>query len=475
MSNRYFIQTLGCAKNTADSDGISAVLDSAGFSAVETPEDADVMIVNTCGFLQASRQESLEAMRALGQHKQSDQLLIAAGCLISRYGENVKQEVPDVDGVIDAGKWLAMPRFIQYLREHGGENREWFDDAYLNLPREQLQARSVTAHLHRHAHGPSAFLKIADGCDRPCTFCIIPAIKGSHRSKSMDDVIAEARELVAQGVREIVLVAQDTTAYGWDWNQRDVLATLMERMCVEVEGMEWLRLMYAYPGHVTPRLIETMARFPQIVNYLDIPLQHADPQVLQRMKRPNITTTRRMLKDLRAAMPDLAIRTTFIVGFPGETDDEFHSLLEFLEEQEFDRVGVFEYSPEQGTPAGEMRGQIPHKVKARRRHEAMMLQQGISLNKNRALVGKTLQVLTEGVGEIEGSAMRDPELDCGNCVSIARSYRDAPEVDGVVIVQSELPIGRFVPVKITQASEYDLFAEPAQTSENPIVLRDLLC
>lgn len=462
MSNRFFIQTLGCAKNTADSDGITAILERAGFENAETPETADVMIVNTCGFLQASRAESLEAMRALGQNKQDGQLLIAAGCLISRYGENVKREVPSVDGVIDAGRWLAMPRFIQYLREHGHGDSQWFDEAYLNLPREQLNARSVTDYLPRHARGPSAFLKIADGCDRPCTFCIIPAIKGGHRSKPLDAVIAEARELVSQGVQEIVLVAQDTTAYGWDWGQRDVLATLMERLCAEVDGLKWLRLMYAYPGHVTPRLIEVMARYPQIVHYLDVPLQHGDAQVLHRMKRPNPITTTRMLDDLRAAMPDLALRTTFIVGFPGETEDEFENLLEFLEAQQFDRVGVFEYSQEEGTPAGVMGKQVARKTKAQRRHEAMLTQQSISLAKNRARVGTVLNVLIEGVGEIEGNAaMRDPALECGNCVSIGRSYRDAPEVDGIVIVRDEIPIGRIARVKITDASEYDLMGEPA--------------
>ncbi len=466
MSNRFFIQTLGCAKNTADSDGIEAVLQRAGFESAESPEEADVMIVNTCGFLQASRHESLEAMRALGQNKQDGQLLIAAGCLISRYGENVKQEVPSVDGVIDAGRWLAMPRFIEYLRTQGqaangnAGGDTWFEEAYINLPRSQLPARSVTDYLPRHAHGPSAFLKIADGCDRPCTFCIIPAIKGGHRSKPMDAVIDEARELVAQGVQELVLVAQDTTAYGWDWKERDVLATLMERLCVEVEGMKWLRLMYAYPGHVTPRLVKVMATYPQIVHYLDVPLQHGDGRVLQRMKRPNPVTTKRMLDDLRTAMPDLSIRTTFIVGFPGETEDEFDGLLDFIQEQQFDRVGIFEFSLEEGTPAGAMDKQVSRKVKARRRHDAMVTQQAISLAKNRAFIGKTMDVLIEGVGEIEGNAaMRDPASECGNCVSIGRSYRDAPEVDGIVIVQNELPIGKMVKVRITQASEYDLIAE----------------
>lgn len=457
MLNRFFIQTLGCAKNTADSDGIGSVLERAGFEPADAPEEADVMIVNTCGFLQASRHESLEAMRALGQIKHEGQLLIAAGCLISRYGENVKTEVPAVDGVIDAGRWLAMPRFIQYLRENTNGNANWFDEAYLNLPREQLAARSVTDYLPRHPHGPSAFLKIADGCDRPCTFCIIPAIKGGHRSKPMDAVLAEAQELVRQGVHEIVLVAQDTTAYGWDWGKRDVLAPLMERLCNEVEGLKWLRLMYAYPGHVTPRLVEVMASYPQIVHYLDVPLQHGDGRVLHRMKRPNAVTTKRMLDDLRAAMPDIALRTSFIVGFPGETEEEFDGLLDFIEEQQFDRVGIFEYSLEEGTPAGMMDAQVSRKVKARRRHEAMLTQQTISLAKNRAFLGRTLDVLIEGVGEIEGNAAtRDPALNCANCVSIGRSYRDAPEVDGIVIVQDELPIGKMARVKITQASEYDL-------------------
>ncbi len=224
--------------------------------------------------------------------------------------------------------------------------------------------------------------------------------------------------------------------------------------------MKWLRLMYAYPGHVTPRLVKVMATYPQIVHYLDVPLQHGDGRVLQRMKRPNPVTTKRMLDDLRTAMPDLSIRTTFIVGFPGETEDEFDGLLDFIQEQQFDRVGIFEFSLEEGTPAGAMDKQVSRKVKARRRHDAMVTQQAISLAKNRAFIGKTMDVLIEGVGEIEGNAaMRDPASECGNCVSIGRSYRDAPEVDGIVIVQNELPIGKMVKVRITQASEYDLIAE----------------
>jgi ribosomal protein S12 methylthiotransferase len=463
LEGRFYIHTLGCAKNVADSDGIHSVLERAGLQVSDLPEDADVLVVNTCGFLQSSRAESLELLRSLGHSKQDGQLLIASGCLVSRYGEVIRREVPAVDAVIDAGKWIAMPRLIEWLRENGRSPGDWFDESYLNLPPDQIAARSVSEYLPRRAQGPSAFLKIADGCDRPCTFCIIPAIKGIHRSKLLEAALAEARALVNQGAQEIVLVAQDTTAYGWDWGQRDQLALLIERLCTEVEGLRWLRLMYAYPGHVTPRLIEVMARFPQVVHYLDIPLQHAHPDVLQRMKRPNSVVTRRLLDDLRGAMPDIGIRTTFIVGFPGETDAEFERLLEFLEEQKFDRVGIFEYSREDGTPAGAMLDQIGHKVKARRRGEAMELQQSISLAKNRTFVGMTLEVLIEGTGELEPDSTRlRPQR--AEAVSIGRSYRDAPEVDGIVIVRNELPVGKFARIKITHGTEYDLIGRPENDS-----------
>jgi ribosomal protein S12 methylthiotransferase len=457
---KYYMLTLGCAKNVADSDGIGALLERAGYSVAEHSRDADVLIVNTCGFLQASRQESLGALRDLGDEKRNGQLLIAAGCLISRYGETVQKEVPQVDGVIDAGRWLALPRFLEYLRGNvRATGSDWMSEAYAGLPGELspridgglISARSVVEPLPRKAIGPSAYLKIADGCDRPCTFCIIPAIKGAHRSKPIDAVVAEARDLVAQGVKEIVLVAQDTTAYGWDWGKRDVLATLIERLCGEVEGLQWLRLMYTYPGHITPRLIETIGRCPQALHYIDVPLQHAHPETLKRMQRPNINVTRLMLDSLRAALPDVSIRTTFIVGFPGETDEEFQGLLEFLQEQGFDRVGVFEYSKEEGTPAATLAHQVSRKVKERRREEAMARQQKISLAKNQHLVGKELDVLIEGSGD---------------GITISRSYRDAPEVDGVVIIQKELPVGQFMRVRVTQAMEYDLMAVPVEQHEN---------
>jgi len=446
---RYYLLTLGCAKNVADSDGMGAILAQAGLAAADRAADADVLIVNTCGFLQAARRESLDALRDLGERKRRDQLLIAAGCLISRYTEGVQREVPQVDAVIDAGHWLALPHLIATLRRFSNLRkddapRDWLTDAYAGLPLEQLAARSIVEQLPRAPRSPSAYLKIADGCDRPCAFCIIPAIKGAHRSKPVDAVIAEARDLVAQGVKEIILVAQDTTAYGWDFGTRDALAPLIEELCTKVEGLQWLRLMYTFPGHVTPRLIETMARYPQVVHYLDVPLQHAHAETLKRMKRPNVAVTREMLGALRAALPDLALRTTFIVGFPGETDAEFQALLDFLREQQFDRVGIFEYSREEGTPAAMLPDQVAAKTKKYRRERAMALQQKISLAQNQQWVGKELDVLVEGAGD---------------GVSIARTYRDAPEVDGVVIVQNELPVGEFARVRITQAIEYDLMGQ----------------
>jgi ribosomal protein S12 methylthiotransferase len=448
---QYYLLTLGCAKNVADSDGIGAILAEAGMNNTEHAADADVLIVNTCGFLQASRQESLDALRDLANHKRADQLLVAVGCLISRYGAGIRRQVPQVDGVIDAGHWLALPRLIHHLKTDEAVPKDWLTEAHDGLPLAQLAARSIVEQLPRMPHGPSAYLKIADGCDRPCAFCIIPAIKGAHRSKPMNAVLAEARDLVTHSVKEIVLVAQDTTAYGWDFGQRDALAALIETMCIEVDGLQWLRLMYTFPGHVTPRLIETMAHYPQVVHYIDVPLQHAHPETLKRMKRPNIEVTREMLNALRAALPNLAIRTTFIVGFPGETEEEFGALLEFLEEQQFDRVGVFEFSREDGTPAATLPDQVPGKTKKYRRERAMATQQKISLAKNLRWMGKELRVLVEGVGD---------------GVSIARSHRDAPEVDGVVLIQQELLIGEFARVKITRALEYDLVGEIIRKGSN---------
>jgi ribosomal protein S12 methylthiotransferase len=296
--------------------------------------------------------------------------------------------------------------------------------------------------------GASAYIKIADGCRRPCAFCAIPLIKGTAVSRPQGAILAEARALRDAGVREIVLIAQDTTDYGHDLGVKDGLAELLEALPGAVPEVDWIRVMYAFPGYVTDRMIATMAAHPQLVPYLDMPLQHADPLVLRAMRRPaNMDWVRRTLSKMRAAMPDLALRTTFIVGYPGETDEAFQTLLDFIEEIRFDRVGAFQFSFEPGTTSEPLGDPVRPEVKQERWERLMELQQGISLERNQEQVGRTLDVLIEGQGEVEGSGER---------ISIGRSYRDAPEIDGVVLIEGDIPAGEMVPARITGALTYDL-------------------
>jgi ribosomal protein S12 methylthiotransferase len=302
--------------------------------------------------------------------------------------------------------------------------------------------------------GTSAYLKIADGCRRPCAFCTIPAIKGTMKSRPPALILDEVRRLAASGLRELVLIAQDLTDYGSDLGMKDGLPTLLEDICQAAPQIDWVRLMYAYPGAVTDRLIETIVRHPQICHYLDIPLQHAHPATLRRMRRPsNLDWVHRTIGKMRSALPDLCVRTTFIVGYPGETDAEFQALLDFVGEMQFDRVGVFTYSYEAQTPSGALPDQLPEDVKQARRNALMEKQQPISLQRNQRLVGKTLHALIEG---------HDKGLSFG------RTYRDAPEVDGLVIVDGTLPVGEMVPVHVDGALEYDLTA--SVETEQPLIV-----
>jgi ribosomal protein S12 methylthiotransferase len=308
--------------------------------------------------------------------------------------------------------------------------------------------------LRAAVQGASAYLKIADGCRRPCAFCAIPLIKGTEVSRPMEVILQEARQLQDLGVKEIILIAQDTTDYGHDLGIKDGLAELLERIVVVAPEVSWLRIMYAFPGYVTVRLVEVMAAYPQIIHYLDIPLQHAHPATLRRMQRPaNIDWVYRTLEKMRTAMPDLALRTTFIVGYPGETENEFQTLIDFVKAIRFDRVGAFQFSFEPGTPCEALGDPIPPDVKRERWERLMEVQQGISLEKNQDYVGKTMQVLIEGQGEIREQTKKS--ANAGK-LSLGRSYRDAPEIDGVVLVESDLPSGSFVPVLITGAMPYDL-------------------
>ncbi len=446
MSSKTFhLISLGCSKNTVDAESMAQLLQREGYRGVERAEDAEVIIVNTCGFIAPAREESLQVLRELAQQKRPGQLLIAAGCLTQRYGAEVARQVPGLDGLLGTRRWMDILHVIRRLRTSPHPQPVY------HLPEVPTVGRDDHG-THRVAiQGGTAYLKIADGCRRPCAFCAIPLIKGTLVSRPLEAILADARYVRDQGVQELILIAQDTTDYGHDLGMKEGLAQLLEALVREVPEIPWIRIMYAYPGYVTDRLIEVMATHEQILPYLDMPLQHAHPAVLRRMRRPaNLDWVYRTLEKMRRAMPDLVLRTTFIVGYPGETEEEFQALLDFVAEIRFDRVGAFTFSFEPGTASEPLGDPIPPDVKQERWERLMALQQGISLEKNRAWIGRTMDVLIEGY---------DPEA----ALSIGRTYRDAPEIDGLVLVLGEepLPVGRRVAVQITDAMAYDLVGVPA--------------
>lgn len=450
LKDRYFLLSLGCSKNTVDSESIAQVLGQNGMQGVGDPAQAEVLIVNTCGFIDAAKQESIDALSELVEMKRDNQMVIAAGCLSQRYGNDLVQHVPGLDGVIGTRRWMDIFDLISRLR-----TRKHPEPMY-HLPTDAevvgLDERGV---LRASIQGASAYLKIADGCRRPCAFCAIPKIKGTAVSRPLESIVAEAQRLEQMGVKEVMLIAQDSTDYGYDLGMKDGLAQLLDAIVEAAPGIPWIRIMYAYPGYVTPRLMETMAKHKQVLPYLDIPLQHGHRETLKRMRRPaNVEWVYDTLGQLRRTIPDLAVRTTFIVGYPGETDEEFEGLMQFVRDMQFDRVGTFQYSYEIGTPSATLPNQVPDDVKQARYDQLMALQQGISLARNQSFVGRTLDILVEGHGEGEDED-GDPT---GDVLSLGRSYRDAPEIDGYVIVEGELPVGEIVPVRITGATTYDLIA-----------------
>ncbi|MCY4455877.1 MAG: 30S ribosomal protein S12 methylthiotransferase RimO [Chloroflexi bacterium] len=427
---RYHLVTLGCAKNTVDSMRLERALRNARHAPVDEPSDADLVLVNTCGFIDAAKAESIEVVSELDRNRPADQRLYVVGCMTQIAEDEVRSAVPGVDATFGVEAWDDIAASLGPA------------DAAYDIPQQTVLPM-----------GPSAYLKISDGCDRPCTFCIIPTIKGGMRSEPTERLLGEARMYAAAGVRELVLVAQDSTAYGEDRRDRDGLATLLEQLAAEAPEVPWIRLMYAYPGRVTRRLAETMAALPNVVPYLDIPLQHGSDAMLRRMKRPSLRTARRSLDAIRTAMPDVTVRTTFIVGFPGETDAEFEELLDFVEEQRFDHVGAFTYSPQAGTPAAGYADPVPHEVVAERYAALMELAQDISHERNRELVGSELDVLVESEAPTASVG--------GDLVVVGRSVRDAPEVDGLAFVRGEFPTGTIVRARVDGAMPYDLLCSPA--------------
>jgi ribosomal protein S12 methylthiotransferase len=443
---RFALLTLGCTKNQVDSEAMRALLVGAGHHPVDAADDADLLIVNTCGFIESAKQESVDTLLELAETKQPGQKLIATGCLVERYGQELAGEINELDALLGARNWASVPSLVERLSSVEPGNSLGLVELAppglidLEMPR-------------RISRGPSAYVKISDGCNQRCAFCAIPSMKGRLRSKSPELILREVGELVEQGVKEVVLVSQDSTNYGRDLGLQDRgLADLLVAITDRYPGLPWIRLMYAYPAHVTDRLLRVIAEREQICSYIDMPLQHTHPAVLRRMRRPHRHVDE-VVGWLRERVPDLTLRTTFIVGFPGESNEEFDHLLESVDRLRFDRVGVFTYSDEEGTAAYQREGQVAKRIKEARRRMLMKLARRRSLERNRALVGTPIDVLVEGSGQLGQRS-----------VLVGRSRRDAPEVDGLVFLHGRADVGDLVRARVVQALEYDLVAvvEPAK-------------
>jgi ribosomal protein S12 methylthiotransferase len=440
--------TLGCPKNLVDSELMLGALANAGYEISTDPASAQVLIVNTCAFIETAKKESIAAIIEAAELKANTPglRLVVAGCMAQRYGAELAKELPEVDIFVGTGNFLELPELLRRTEppwprpyEKAGDAVPYLGGAHL-LPRSD-SARIVTGNFF------TTYLKISEGCDHKCAFCIIPRIRGAHESRPLNDIVEEAQRLSEGGVREINLIAQDLTAYGRDLRPRSSLGELLTRLS-EIETLSWIRLLYCYPNFVTDALLEAVANLPKVVKYIDMPLQHADDSVLRAMRRERSSEALcRLLHRIRSRVPQLALRTSFIVGFPGETEQAFGRLLDFVHEQEFDHVGVFTYSREEGTAAYDLSGQVPEREKHWRRARLMEAQAEISLRHNRALVGKEIEVLVEG--QIAGRATR----------MRGRTSWQAPEIDGMVLLRGEAEPGEFVRARVKRALTYDLVAE----------------
>lgn len=430
---KVLLISLGCDKNLVDSEVMLGLLNKAGHELTNDETEAEAVVINTCAFISDAKEESINTIIEMGRLKKTDRLkkLIVAGCLSQRYKDEIMKEFPEIDVIIGATNYDKIVEAI------GTDEDAIVDD--INYTPKPVSERIVTT------NASMAYFKIAEGCNKLCTYCIIPHIRGRYRSIPMDRLLASAEKLAADGIKELVLVAQETTLYGVDLYGGKKLPELLTKLS-DIEGIEWIRLLYCYPEEITDELISVMAENPKICHYIDIPIQHSENEILRRMGRK---TSREdivsLVSKLRTAMPDIAIRTTLISGFPGETQELHDGLVDFVDECEFDRLGVFTYSPEEGTPAAGYEDQVDGELAAKWRDEIMELQQEISYEKNQELIGSIQRVL------IEGYLVEDD-------VYVGRTYRDAPGVDGIVFVSApyELMSGSFVDVKITEANEYDL-------------------
>ena len=435
MSTRVYMHTLGCPKNRVDSEVMLGTLAEAGYRLVQDPAKAEIIVVNTCGFIESAKEESVDAILELAAMKGegSCKKLVVTGCLVQRHADELARELPEVDHFLGTGAYPDIARVVSDAQA----KRLVVPDPDFVHSAATPRVNSLPSH--------TAYLKIAEGCDNACAFCIIPKLRGAQRSRPIDDLLAEAAALAAQGTVELSLVAQDLTAYGYDLPGKIRLHHLLPELA-KVDGIRWLRLHYAYPRDVPDALVEVIAREPKIVKYLDMPLQHASDRLLRTMKRGrDAAFLRELLARLRARVPGIALRTSLIVGLPGETEADFDELEAFVGEQRFERLGVFEFSPEEGTPAAEMADQVPDELKRARRERIMAIQQRISRAHQRAMIGRTLEVL------VEGRAEETEHLLAG------RHAQQAPEIDGITYINDGVGFpGELVTVEITDAAEYDL-------------------
>ena len=437
---KIFFVSLGCDKNLVDSEIMLGILDEHGYSITTNENQADIIIINTCGFIMDATEEGIETILGLAEQKRDGtcKCLIVTGCMAQRYKEEIFKELPEVDAVVGTGDFEKIAEVIRDVQ--AGKNQYLLTGSESNFSEESAYKRIISTAGH------FAYLKIAEGCDNHCTYCTIPSIRGAYKSRSLESLIKEAEILVSKGVKELVLVAQDTTLYGKDLYGSPKLSNLLDELS-KIEDLEWIRILYAYPENITQDIIDAMARNNKVCKYIDMPIQHASDAVLKRMgRRSTSNKIKQIVAKLREAMPDIAIRTTIIVGFPGETQQDFDFLQNFILEMEFDRLGAFTYSQEDGTPASIMEDQIDEDVKEHRKQELLDVQKHISAKKLYNLIGETLKVVVEGKLEDEQN------------VYIGRSEKDCYEVDGFVFFKCEYELltGDFVSVNINESSDYDV-------------------
>ncbi|WP_288321603.1 30S ribosomal protein S12 methylthiotransferase RimO [uncultured Selenomonas sp.] len=433
--------SLGCAKNLVDTEVMLGIMREHGIELTAEPTEADILIVNTCAFIQSAKEESITTVLGMADYKETGRCrsLIVAGCLGQRYGQQLLDEIPEANAIIGTGAWSRIMEVVEETLKGrrlviAGEDDTIYD---ANTPR------------LRTTPNYTAYVKIAEGCDHRCAFCAIPLIRGGFRSRAMEDIVSEARELAESGVRELVLIAQDSANYGLDLYRKPMLASLLRELA-KIEKISWIRVLYSYPKYFSDELIEVFATEPKVVKYVDLPLQHAHDAVLRSMNRPDTRAgIERLIQKLRERIPGVTIRSTFIVGFPGETDTHYQALRDFVEAQRFDKLGIFTYSEEEDTPASLMRQKVSEEVMQERYHDLMSLQSKISEEINISLENKEIDVLIEG---------RDSEQQG---IAVGRSYREAPEVDGQIYIEGDVGscIGDIVRVRLLQGFTYDIVGE----------------